>query len=342
MKYRPLGRTGVYVSELCFGTMTFGGKGFWEVIGKLGASEVEGLIGHALDAGINFIDTADVYSEGESEKLLGTALASLQRPRDNVIVATKSRGRMGPGINQVGLSRLHILAAIDASLKRLKLDYVDLYQIHGFDSETPIEETVEALNDVVRSGKARYVGYCNLAAWQTMKGLAAADKRGYTRFVSAQMYYSLAGRDIEREVVPMCQDQGLGILPWSPLAGGLLSGKFDLEKPGPGDARRAKFDFPPVDKTRAAAVIKALREVSQAADVSIPRVALAWLLTRPFVTSVIIGAKNRAQLDDNLGAVDVTLSPEHIAKLDDASALPSEYPGWMLAWQNREPRVPNA
>jgi len=342
MKYRPLGKTGVYVSELCLGTMTFGGKGFWEVIGKLGASEVEGLVGHALDAGINFIDTADVYSEGESEKLLGTALASLQRPRDSLIVATKCRGRMGAGVNQVGLSRLHILAAIDASLKRLKLDYVDLYQIHGFDPDTPIEDTVDALNDVVRSGKARYVGYCNLGGWQTMKALAAADKRGQARFVSAQMYYSLAGRDIEREVVPMCQDQGLGILPWSPLAGGLLSGKFDLENPGPGDARRAKFDFPPVDKTRASAVLKALREVSQAADVSIPRVALAWLLTRPFVTSVIIGAKNRAQLDDNLGAVDVTLSPEHIAKLDAASALPPEYPGWMLAWQNREPRVPKA
>jgi aryl-alcohol dehydrogenase-like predicted oxidoreductase len=267
-------------------------------------------------------------------------LAKLKPVRDTVVVATKCRGRMGPGINQVGLSRLHIMASIDASLKRLGLDHVDLYQIHGVDHETPIEETVSALDEVVRSGKARYVGYCNLAGWQAMKALAVADRRGQARFVSAQVYYSIAGRDIEREVVPMCQDQGLGILPWSPLAGGLLSGKFDLDKPGPEDARRAKFDFPPVDKARAISVLKAMREVSQATDVSVPRVALAWLLTRPFVTSVIIGAKTRAQLDDNLGAVDVKLSPEHVAKLEAAGALPPEYPGWMIATQNREPRVP--
>jgi aryl-alcohol dehydrogenase-like predicted oxidoreductase len=215
---------------------------------------------------------------------------------------------------------------------------VDLYQIHGFDPETPLEETVGALDDVVRAGKARYVGFCNLAAWQAMKALGIAERSGQARFVSAQVYYSIAGRDIEREVVPLCQDQGLGILPWSPLAGGLLSGKFDLEKPGPEDARRAKFDFPPVDKARAITVLKAMREVSQASDVSVPRVALAWLLTRPFVTSVIIGAKTRAQLDDNLGAVDVKLAPEHIHKLEAASALPSEYPGWMIATQNRESR----
>jgi aryl-alcohol dehydrogenase-like predicted oxidoreductase len=227
MRYRILGRTGLYVSELCLGTMTFGGKSFWEVIGKLGATEAESLVGTALDAGVNFIDTADVYSDGESEKLLGAALASLARPREQVVVATKVRGRMGPGPNQTGLSRAHILASIDASLKRLNLDHVDLYQIHGVDLDTPIEETVRALDDVVRSGKVRYVGFSNHPAWQAMKAIGFADAHGLARFQSAQVYYSIAGRDIEREVVPMAKDQGVAILPWSPLAGGLLSGKFD-------------------------------------------------------------------------------------------------------------------
>jgi aryl-alcohol dehydrogenase-like predicted oxidoreductase len=336
MRFRKFGRTGVYVSEICLGTMTFGGKGFWETIGKLGGKEVEELVGVALDAGVNFIDTADVYAQGESETLLGNALAALNRPRDQIWVATKARGRTGPGPNQVGLSRAHIHDAIDASLRRLKLDHVDLYQIHGYDAETPIEETVEALDDLVRAGKVRYVGYCNLSAWQAMKALARADAHGLARFVSAQMYYSLVGRDIEREVVPLLVDQGLALLPWSPLAGGFLSGKFEIGKPGPEDARRTKFDFPPVDKTRGAAVLEALRGVSTATGLSPARIALAWQLTRPFVTSVIIGAKTRAQLDDNLAATSVELAPEHIVKLDAASELPSEYPGWMLASQGRE------
>ncbi len=338
MRYRPFGKTGLFVSEMCLGTMTFGGKGFWEVIGKLTASESEALIGTALDAGVNFIDTADVYSEGESEKQVGSALAALGRPRDQVIVATKVRGRMGPGPNQAGLSRKHILDAIDASLGRLKLDFVDLYQIHGFDSETPIEETVRALGDVVRSGKARYVGYCNLTAWQAMKALAYADAHDLPRFVSAQMYYSIAGRDIEREVVPLAIDQGLAVLPWSPLAGGLLSGKFDMEKKGPEGARRTTYDFPPVDLERAKTVLSAMRVVSASMGISVARVALSWLLTRPFVTSIIIGAKTREQLMDNLDAVDVQLAPEHVAQLDAASALPSEYPGWMVERQKKDRR----
>lgn len=340
MRYRMLGRTGLYVSELCFGTMTFGGKGFWEVVGKLGASEAEAMVGGALDAGVNFIDTADVYSEGESEKLVGAALRKLARPRDQVIVATKCRGRTGPGPNQVGLSRGHILDAIDASLTRLQLDHVDLYQIHGSDADTPIEDTVRALDDVVRQGKARYVGFCNLPAWQAMKAVAFAESNGLARFVSAQVYYSIAGRDIERELVPFAQSEGLAILPWSPLAGGLLSGKFDPNTPGPTGARRTTFDFPPVDAQRLPAVLTALREVAAATGLSVARVALAWQLTRPFVTSVIIGAKTREQLADNLAAVDAELAPEHITALDAASALPSEYPGWMLARQNRERRPP--
>jgi aryl-alcohol dehydrogenase-like predicted oxidoreductase len=339
MRYRLFGKTGLYVSEICLGTMTFGGKGFWEVVGKLGASEVEATIGTALDAGVNFIDTADVYSEGQSETLVGGALASLKRTREQLIVATKVRGRVGPGPNQVGLSQSHILSSIDGSLRRLKLDYVDLYQIHGVDRDTPIEETVRALDQVVRSGKARYVGFSNLPAWLAMKAIGYADANGLARFQSGQVYYSIAGRDIEREIAPLALAESLAILPWSPLAGGLLSGKFDPDKPGPEGARRTTFDFPPVDRERLPKVLTALREVSSAIDTSVARVALAWQLTKPFVTSVIIGAKNKDQLADNLAAVDVKLSPEQVAKLDAASALPPEYPGWMVEWQNREPRV---
>jgi len=338
MRYNLLGKTGLFVSELCMGTMTFGGKGFWEAIGKLGAQEVEQLIATALDGGINFIDTANVYSEGESEKLLGGALSALKRPRDQLVIATKVRGRMGPGVNQVGLSRGHILSSIDASLTRLGLDYVDLYQIHGFDPVTPIEETVRALDDVVRSGKVRYVGFSNLSAWLAMKAIGYADSKGLSRFQSAQVYYSIAGRDIEREIVPLAQSEGVAILPWSPLAGGLLSGKFDPDKQGPKEARRSSFDFPPVDHARLPGVLRALRTVAESAGVSVARVALAWQLTRPFVTSVIIGAKNREQLLDNLAATEVKLTDEHLKLLDEASALPAEYPGWMLHWQNRDPR----
>jgi aryl-alcohol dehydrogenase-like predicted oxidoreductase len=338
MRYHQLGKTGLFVSELCLGAMTFGGKGFWEAIGKLGGGEAEALVGAALDAGVNFIDTADVYSEGESERLVGAALKALERPREQVVVATKVRGRVGPGVNQVGLSRGHILASIDGSLRRLGLDYVDLYQIHGFDPATPIEETVRALDDVVRSGKARYVGFSNLPAWLASKALTLAEQSGLARFQSAQVYYSIAGRDIEREIAPMCQAEGVAVLPWSPLAGGLLSGKFDPDKKGPADARRATFDFPPVDMDRLPRVLSALRQVSEATHISVARVALAWLLTRPFVTSVIIGAKTREQLADNLAAVDARIAPEHLALLDEASALPPEYPGWMVDWQNRDAR----
>jgi len=338
MRYRLFGKTGLYISELGLGTMTFGGKGFWQAIGKLSASEAEALIGTALDAGVNFIDTANVYSEGESEKHVGAALAALGRPRDQIIVGTKVRGRMGPGPNQIGLSRGHILTSIDESLTRLKLDYVDLYQIHGFDLDTPIEETMRALNDVVRSGKARLIGYCNLTAWQAMKANAYADAHDLSRFVSAQMYYSIAGRDIEREVVPLVQDQGLALLPWSPLAGGLLSGKFDLETPGPADARRSSFDFPPVDRERAKTVLQVMRTISTAMGISVARIALAWLLTRSFVTSVIIGAKTREQLVDNLAAGEVRLAPEDVARLDAASELPPEYPGWMVKRQDSDRR----
>jgi aryl-alcohol dehydrogenase-like predicted oxidoreductase len=339
MRTNLLGNTGLYVSELCLGTMTFGGKGLFQAIGKLGAKEAESLVGTALDGGINFIDTADVYSEGDSERLTGAALKALARPRDQVVVATKVRGRVGPGVNQVGLSRAHIMSSIDKSLARLGLDHIDLYQIHGFDPVTPIEETVRALDDVVRSGKARYVGFSNLPAWVASKALAFAEYNGLARFQSAQVYYSIAGRDIEREIAPLCQAERVAILPWSPLAGGLLSGKFDPAKKGPADARRTQFDFPPVSPERLPRVLAALAEVAEATHVSVARVALAWQLTRPFVTSVIIGAKTREQLIDNMAATELKLSADHCKQLDQASALPQEYPGWMVEFQNsRDPR----
>jgi len=340
MRYNLLGRTGLYVSELCLGSMTFGGgSGMWQAIGRLGKEESLALVAAALDAGVNFIDTADVYSEGESERLVGNALAALNRPREQIVVATKVRGRVGPGLNQVGLSRAHILASIDGSLQRLGLDHVDLYQIHGFDPVTPIEETLRALDDVVRAGKARYLGFSNLPAWVAAKAITFAEQNGLARFQSAQVYYSLVGRDIEREIAPLCQAEGVAILPWSPLAGGILSGKFDPDKRGPADARRATFDFPPVNMERLPRVLGALRKVAGESGASVARVALAWQLTKPFVTSIIIGAKKAEQLADNLGAVDLRLSREHIALLEESSALPPEYPGWMVEFQNsRDPR----
>lgn len=338
MRYNVLGQTGLFVSELCLGAMTFGGKGMWQAIGELGAKESEALIGTALDAGVNFVDTADVYSEGESERLVGAALKSLARPREQVVVATKVRGRVGPGVNQVGLSAAHIHASIDASLARLGLDHVDLYQIHGFDPATPIEETVRALDAVVRSGKARYVGFSNLPAWVASKALTFARENALARFQSAQVYYSIAGRDIEREIAPMCLDERVAILPWSPLAGGLLSGKFDPEKKGPSDSRRTNFDFPPVNMERLPRVLSALRTVAEATGTSVARVALAWQLTKPFVTSIIIGAKKKEQLTDNLAATELKLGADHVKLLDEASALPMEYPGWMIDFQTRDPR----
>ncbi len=342
MRYRPFATTGLFVSEICLGTMTFG-KGStnvaWSAIGQLGAAEVERMLGAALDAGINFLDTADVYSGGQSEELVGEALRALGTPRDQVILATKVRGRTGPGPNAIGLSRGHIFSAVDASLRRLQTDYLDLYQIHGVDTETPIEETVRALDDLVRAGKVRYVGCSNLPAWLAMTALGWADAHHCARFVSAQVYYSLVGRDIERELVPLAGDQQLALLPWSPLAGGLLSGKYDVSGGGPEGARRTQFDFPPVDEDRLGRVLAALRRVAAESGVPVPRVSLAWILSRPFVTSVIIGAKTQAQFEDNLAATDVRLAPEHVALLDEASALPPEYPAWMVSWQGRS-RLP--
>jgi aryl-alcohol dehydrogenase-like predicted oxidoreductase len=332
MKYKQLGRTGLLVSELCFGTMTFGGKGFWTVIGQLLQDAANDLIDRALDAGINFIDTANVYSEGESEKILGKALG---KRRADIVLATKVLSRMGPGPNETGLSRAHIMQAVEDSLTRLGTDYIDLYQIHGFDALTPMEETLRALDDLVHSGKVRYIGCSNLAAWQLTKSLWISDKFNLHRFESLQAYYTIAGRDLEREVVPLLEDQKLGLMVWSPLAGGLLTGKFDREGKGPVEARRAEFDFPPVDKERAFDLVDVMREIADEKNVTVAQVALSWLLHQPVVTSVIIGAKTPEQLADNLASPDVVLSDEDLARLREASELPPEYPGWMLTRQSR-------
>ena len=339
MRYRPLGRTGQYVSEICLGTMTFSGTGFWRAIGALDQAASTALVGRALEAGVNFFDTANAYSEGQSEIQLGQALRDLGAKREDVIIATKVLGRMGPGPNAVGLSRGHIMDQIAASLKRLGLDHVDLYQIHGFDPVTPMEETLRALDDCVSQGLVRTIGCSNLAAWQIMKALGLSEKHGWARFETVQAYYSIAGRELEREIIPLVEDQGLGVMVWSPLAGGFLSGKFTREKKGDNDSRRTAFDFPPVDKERAYDIIDAMAPIAKAHDASVARIALAWLLQRKGVMSVIIGAKTIAQLDDNLAAADLTLSDEEIATLDAVSALKPEYPGWMLARQ-AEGRVP--
>jgi aryl-alcohol dehydrogenase-like predicted oxidoreductase len=322
--------------------MTYGGsKGIWENIGNLQQDAVNEQVKFAVEAGINFIDTANVYSVGKSETLLGQALKTLQLPREQLIIATKSTGSMDETPNGRGQSRHHIFNAIDASLKRLQLDYIDLYQIHGFDPLTPFEESLSALNDLVRSGKVRYIGLCNLAAWQIMKALGVSERSGFSKFVSVQAYYTIAGRDLEREIVPLLEDQKLGLMVWSPLAGGLLSGKYkDAGDKGPSGARRTTFDFPLVDKERAFKCVDAMRPLAERRQVSVAQIALAWILSKPFVSSVIIGAKSMDQLRDNIAATRVQLTEEEIKALDDVSQLPAEYPGWMLAFQGQSRAKP--
>jgi aryl-alcohol dehydrogenase-like predicted oxidoreductase len=337
MRYSTFGRTGIFVSELCFGAMTFGGKsGIWEKIGNTEQQEADRLIGLALDAGINFFDTADVYSDGDSERILGKALGSR---RKDIVLASKVRGRTGPGPNDVGLSRAHIMASVDESLRRLGTDWLDLYQIHGYDPLTPLDETLRALDDVVRAGKVRCVGCSNLAAWQIAKANGLAALHHWSRFESLQAYYTIAGRDLERELVPVLADQQMGLMVWSPLAGGFLSGKYAREQQGPAGARRTAFDFPPVDRERAFACIDVMRMIGDTHGVSVARVALAWLLAQKHVTTIIIGAKNEQQLRDNIEATALKLTPEDLGALERVSALPQEYPGWMLMRQaaGREP-----
>ena len=340
MRYRTLGNTGLHVSEICLGTMTFGGRGFWSAIGGLDQSLADSIVRRAFDAGVNFIDTADVYSEGLSEEITGQAMRNSGRARTEIVLATKVFGPTGPGVNDRGASRGHIMDAVKASLKRLGTDYIHLYQVHALDQITPLEETVRALDDLVRQGHVRYVGVSNWSAWTLMKALGIAERHGWTRPVTLQAYYTIAGRDLERELVPLLKAENLGLMVWSPLAGGLLSGKFTRDGQGPADARRTAFDFPPVNRERLFDCLDALRKVADARGVSVARIALAYVLAKPFVMSIIIGAKSLAQLEDNLAATDVHLTVEEMAALDQVSALPPEYPGWMLEFQHTRSRLP--
>ena len=336
MKYKQLGRTGLYVSEICLGTMTFGGNadaGMWKAIGSLPQADVDAIMEKAIAAGVNFFDTADVYSFGASEERLGQSLKNLGVARKDVVIATKVFGQMGPGPNDRGASRGHIMDSVKASLDRLQTDHIDLYQIHGNDTVTPIDETLRALDDLVSQGLVRYIGVSNWAAWKIAKALGASEAKGYARFETLQAYYTIAGRDLERELVPLLTSEQLGLMVWSPLAGGLLSGKFGPGSNNDTSSRRATFDFPPVNRDRAWACVDVMRGVAARHDTSVARVALAWLLAKPHVMSVIIGAKTVEQLDDNLAAVDLTLTLEDMERLDAVSALPSEYPGWMFERQ---------
>lgn len=340
MKYRLLGRTGMYVSDICLGTMNLGGEGIWQAMGALGQSDATHQLKTAFEAGVNFYDTANIYAFGESEKLFGQAIRDSGIDRDELVIATKVRGRMGKGPNQVGLSRKHILSQLDKSLQRLGVDHIDLYQIHGVDAITPLDETLSALNDAVRAGKVRYLGVSNHAAWQIMKAQGIAERRGFSRFESIQSYYSIAGRELERNLVPMAQDQQMGIMVWSPLAGGYLSGKFDREGKGPDDSRRAQFDFPPINKEKAYEAVEAMREIAAQHDCSVAQIALSWVLHQPGISSVIIGARTPDQLSQNLAASEIELSADEQSALDKVSQLTPEYPGWMLQVQAQD-RNPN-
>ncbi|MFL1467383.1 aldo/keto reductase [Marinobacter sp. HN1S83] len=335
---RTLGNSGLFVSELCLGTMTFGGgDDMWGLIGQLQQEQADELVKTALEAGINFIDTANVYGGGASERIVGQSLKNLDVRREDVVLATKVLGPMGEGPNARGASRGHIMSECKASLQRLQTDYIDLYQIHGFDPATPMEETLEALNTLVQHGHVRYVGLSNWAAWQVMKAVGITRARRLCPILSLQAYYTLVGRDLEREVIPMLESENIGLMVWSPLAGGYLSGKYE----GPDvseENRRAKFDFPPVNRERGSAVIATMREIAAGKQVdgqpvSVAQTALAWLLHQNAVTSVIVGAKRGDQLRDNILAAQIRFSADELAALDEVSRLPAEYPGWMLERQ---------
>lgn len=336
MRYNLLGSTGLLVSEICFGAMTFGGKGHWEAIGKVQQQEVNDLMKRVIEEGVNFFDTANVYSFGESERLLGQSLKDLGLNRNELVIATKVRGKMNEKPNSIGLSRYHIFNSVDESLQRLQLDHVDILYVHGVDFVTPIGEIMHSLHDVVMTGKVRYIAVCNWPAWMVMKAQGIAEKNNWNKFIGLQYFYSLAGRDIEREIIPMAKDQDLGIMPWSPLAGGFLSGKFSRDKEKAGDSRRDTFDFPPINKEKAYDIIDIISVIGKQHRVSTAQIALAWVRQQPGITSTIIGAKNIDQLNDNIKSTEVVLSADDLGKIDAISALPKEYPGWMTENQSKD------
>jgi aryl-alcohol dehydrogenase-like predicted oxidoreductase len=321
MQYKTLGNTGLLVSTLCFGAMTFHGGGLFKMIGNSNQAEADDIIKACVAAGINFFDTADIYSDGGSEEILGQSFKNLGIARKDVVIASKCYGRVGTGRNDVGASRGHIMDAVDASLRRLKTDYIDLYQIHGSDSITPIEETLRALDTLVNQGKVRYIGCSNWPAWKLAKALCMSEYKNLARFDTLQAYYSIAGRELERELVPLMDAEKTGLLVWSPLAGGLLSGKFSRENQKPAGSRRSEFDFPIVDKERTWKILDTMAPMAKAHDCSPARISLAWLLSKPVVTSVIIGARNLEQLADNLASVDVKLSADEIKLLDEVASF---------------------
>jgi aryl-alcohol dehydrogenase-like predicted oxidoreductase len=330
MEYRQLGRSGLRVSALTLGTMTFGGRDNFADVGSTGVEGAKRQIDRCLDRGVNFIDTANVYSRGLSEEILGEALESR---RDTVLIATKARMPMGDGHNDAGLSRHHLISECEASLRRLRTDRIDLYQVHEWDGQTPLDETLDALDTLVKSGKVRYVGASNYSGWQLMKALGVADRNGYERFVTQQIYYSLQARDAEYELVPIAIDQGVGILFWSPLAGGLLSGKYRRDREGPAGSRQlTDWNEPPVrDREQLYDVVDALVEIGEGRGVSAAQVALAWTMRRPGVVSLIIGARTDEQLDDNLAAAELELSADEVARLEQVSRPPLIYPHWHQA-----------
>jgi aryl-alcohol dehydrogenase-like predicted oxidoreductase len=337
MEYKTLGNTGLFVSRLCLGAMTFGrGQGIYKAIGAVDQKGADALVKAAIDGGINFFDTADVYSAGESEETLGQSFKNLNIARKDVVLATKVYSRMGPGRNDVGASRGHIMDGVEASLRRLETGHIDLYQIHANDYITPIEETLRALDTLVTQGKVRYIGCSNWQAWKIARALGVSESKNLARFDTLQAYYSIAGRDLERELGPLLEAEKIGLLVWSPLAGGLLSGKFSRENQKPEGSRRSEFDFPIVDKERTWKILDVMAPIAKAHGCSPARISLAWLLTKPVVTSVILGAKRLDQLQDNLAAVELKLTKEEIKQLDEVSTLPPEYPGWMLATQNAD------
>jgi aryl-alcohol dehydrogenase-like predicted oxidoreductase len=327
MEYRPLGSSGLLISALTLGTMTFGGEGGFKAVGDTDLTGARRQIDMCLDAGINLIDTADIYSTGRSEEIVGEAV---QDKRDDLLIATKVRFRMGDDPNMVGLSRHHVISGCEASLRRLRTDHIDLYQVHEWDGLTPLEETLDALQYLVDSGKVRYVGVSNYAAWQLMKALGIADRRHLPRFVSQQIYYSLQERSAEYELIPLAVDQGLGTLVWSPLAGGLLSGKYRRGQDAPAGTRHVgEWDEPPVyDEDRLYDTIDVLVEVADGHGVSAAQVALAWLLQRPSISSVVIGARTDEQLADNLKSAELQLSGDERDRLEEVSRQPLLYPYW--------------
>jgi aryl-alcohol dehydrogenase-like predicted oxidoreductase len=326
MDYRFLGKSGLRVSSLSFGTMTFGGGEFFEHMGATQVKEATRLVDICIDAGVNLFDTADVYSKGKSEEILGKAIA---HRRQEVLIATKAFARMGEGANDVGLSRHHLIRACEASLRRLGTDYIDLYQVHNFDALTPLEETLAALDDLVRSGKVRYIGCSNYSGWHLMKALAVSEQKGLERYVSQQMYYSLVARELEYELIPLGLDQGVGVLVWSPLAFGFLSGKYRRGQPEPEATRRAKLgDVSTMDLEKGYDIVEVLSEIASDRQVTVPQVALNWLLHQPGISSVIIGARNEEQLKDNLRTATWTLTDEEIKRLNHVSAVPEIYPYW--------------